>query len=177
MYTNFALLLLSCILGCGPVILVKCDSNSNVGAFDNRLLHCLVNNERARHGLSPLSSNSVLDTAAENHSLDQAEHQFLSHVGSNGSLPPARAVTAANSDLDVPEYITENVLFGATNEQHALRLWMDSPGHRTNILDPKAQVSGIGFAEKDGVKYVTQMFAHAGNGVAFTCLDDDNTTE
>jgi uncharacterized protein YkwD len=114
-----------------------------------------------------------LAIAAEEHSQDQAEHHQLSHTGSDGTSPQARAIAAATNDKTAPQYVSENVLFGARDEQHALKLWLTSPGHRANILDPHAQITGVGSAMSDNVEYVTQMFARVGEGAAPTCFGDD----
>ncbi|KAI8056022.1 hypothetical protein BDF22DRAFT_673307 [Syncephalis plumigaleata] len=181
MYTTRSCLVLFYLyLTCTPLTLARYYIRESVDRFNNRLLHCLINEERASHDLPPLLSNSILDVAAEHHSKDQAKHQFLSHVGSNGSLPPERAAAAAvDAGDDTPNSVSENVLYGAVDEQHAVRLWMESPGHRKNILDPDVKVSGIGFARHDGINYVTQMFARTGNGVPLSCMsnhDNDNNS-
>ncbi|RKP26632.1 hypothetical protein SYNPS1DRAFT_27690 [Syncephalis pseudoplumigaleata] len=183
MYTTRRWLLLICLYLTGTAYtLARKHLHKHAYPFDTRLLHCLINDERERHGLAPLLSNNVLDAAAEHHSSDLARHQFLSHEGSNGSMPPERAAAAAARLGDSrPSDVSENVLYGAVDEPHAVRLWMESPGHRRNILDPDVRVSGVGFAVHDDVNYVTQMFAREGEGATLSCSsgssDEDEASD
>lgn len=99
-----------------------------------------VNNERAKNGLGSLERHSGLDTVAHDHSLDMQSMSNLSHTGSDGSGVGERISRAGIS------YSTagENVARGQTSAQQVMNSWMDSPGHRANILNPAYTHIGIG---------------------------------
>jgi uncharacterized protein YkwD len=119
----------------------------------------LVNQERAAAGCGALRVNDALTTAARSHSRDQAETNTMSHTGSDGSSPSERARRAGYNGSGVGE----NVAFGYATPAAVMEGWMNSPGHRQNILNCGYRVIGIGVAAADnGRLYWTQMFGTAG---------------
>ena len=110
----------------------------------------LVNEEREAAGCSPVTVDDSLAEAAQRHSRDQAERGEMSHVGSDGSRVGDRATDAGYRWSS----IGENVASGTTSPERAMQLWMQSSGHRKNILNCKFQ--HIGVAQVDG--YWTQDF-------------------
>lgn len=113
-------------------------------------VHQLTNQERSKYGLRPLSWNSQLRAAAINHSIDMARMQRMSHTGSNGSDVSAR-VKAQRYSYSM---IAENVAAGQRTPQQVVSSWMNSPGHRKNILNPNLTEIGIGHTNG----YWTQVF-------------------
>lgn len=107
--------------------------------FINRVLE-LTNAERARVGLAPLTLNSSLATAAQTHSQNMASQDFFSHTGLDGSSPTDRARIAGYSGG-----ASENIGVGYTSAEAAVNGWMNSPGHRENILNPDYRSIGIGY--------------------------------
>ncbi|TQM10040.1 CAP domain-containing protein [Pseudonocardia kunmingensis] len=119
-------------------------------ADDADTVVALVNEEREAAGCSPVSVDDALTEAAGRHSRDQAERGEMGHEGSDGSRVGDRATDAGYRWSS----IGENVASGTTSPERAMQLWMESSGHRKNILNCKFQ--DIGVARVDG--YWTQDF-------------------
>ncbi|MEE6260908.1 CAP domain-containing protein [Plantactinospora sonchi] len=114
----------------------------------------IVNRERAANGCDPVVMNRQLAEAARLHSQDQGEHTNMSHTGSDGSSFVERARRAG---YDNP--IGENVAMGYPNAAAVMDGWMNSSGHRANILNCAARAMGVGVATgADGRLYWTQVF-------------------
>jgi len=106
---------------------------------------CLINAQRARFGAGPLTENRLLQRAAELHSLDMAERKFFEHRNPDGVQPDARIVHQGYP----PILVGENLAWGETDKSppaQIVALWMKSPGHRANILEPAYREIGIGMA-------------------------------
>ncbi|MDG4759601.1 CAP domain-containing protein [Micromonospora sp. WMMD710] len=114
----------------------------------------LVNAERAKAGCKALSIDDKLMTAAQKHSQDQADHQNMSHTGSDGSNAGVR--------LDRVGYAWrtygENVAWNQKTPAAVMDAWMNSSGHRANILNCAFTEIGVGIASSNG-PYWTQVFA------------------
>ncbi|MET8092858.1 CAP domain-containing protein [Micromonospora sp. NPDC005220] len=114
----------------------------------------LVNAERAKAGCKALSIDDKLMTAAQRHSQDQADHQNMSHTGSDGSNAGVR--------LDRVGYAWrtygENVAWNQKTPAAVMDAWMNSSGHRANILNCAFTEIGVGIASSNG-PYWTQVFA------------------
>ena len=108
--------------------------------FERRVFE-LTNVERAKHGVPPLQWDNKLGAAARAHSEDMARNNFMSHTGSNGSNLGER-VTRAGFNWS---RVAENVAAGQQTPEAVINSWMNSPGHRTNILDPTLTHLGVGF--------------------------------
>ncbi|SCF92112.1 CAP domain-containing protein [Streptomyces sp. Ncost-T10-10d] len=115
----------------------------------------LVNSERSKAGCSPLTMNAKLTKAAQDHSADMASHRNMSHTGSDGSAPGDR-ITRAGYRWSA---YGENVAYGYTTAESVMAGWMDSPGHRRNILDCSFKEIGVGLAQPGN--YWTQDFGTA----------------
>jgi len=110
------------------------------GAFEAQVL-TLLNQERTSRGIPALTSSVKLRNAALGHTQDMACNDFMSHIGSSGSDPGDR-ITAAGYDFST---WGENVAAGYTTPSSVVGAWMDSTGHRTNILNPNFTEIGIGY--------------------------------
>jgi len=108
--------------------------------FEAQVL-ALLNQERTSRGIPALTSNSELHNAALGHTRDMACNDFMSHIGSDGSGPGER-ITAAGYDFST---WGENVAAGYTSPSSVVEGWMDSSGHRANILNPNFTEIGIGY--------------------------------
>ncbi|MGW5334289.1 CAP domain-containing protein [Streptomyces bauhiniae] len=115
----------------------------------------LVNAERAKAGCSPVALNSTLTKAAQDHSADMATHNTMSHTGSDGSDPGSR-ITAAGYRWST---YGENVAYGYSTPEQVMDGWMNSPGHRENILNCSYKEIGVGLAQPGS--YWTQDFGTA----------------
>lgn len=121
----------------------------------------LVNQERSHAGLAPLNLNSQLTAAAQGHSQDMADHNFMSHNGSDGSSPFDRIKRAGYRF----SFAGENVAAGQSTPQAVMSTWMNetppNDGHRKNILNPNYRDLGIGYAFSAATRfkhYWTQDF-------------------
>jgi uncharacterized protein YkwD len=110
-------------------------------AFEQRILE-LVNQARAANGLPPLVRNAYLDLAAERHALDMANNNFVSHVSSNGDRLGDRVLKAGYLNWI---WAGENIAAGFDTPEGVFQAWMNSTGHRNNILSAAAQEIGIAY--------------------------------
>lgn len=101
----------------------------------------LINAERAKAGCGPVSIDQKLTVAAQNHSNDMAANNFFDHRGSAGSQVSDR-VTAAGYTW---RRVGENIAAGYTTAAEVVAGWMDSPGHRANILNCTYVHTGVGY--------------------------------
>jgi uncharacterized protein YkwD len=115
----------------------------------------LVNSERAKAGCAPLTVNAQLTKAAQDHSKDMADHQNMSHTGSDGSSPGDR-ITGAGYTWST---YGENVAYGYATPESVMAGWMSSPGHKDNILNCAFKEIGVGVAQPGN--YWTQDFGAA----------------
>jgi len=124
---------------------------ANLGAEDQVL--ALVNVQRAAAGCGALSGDAALASVARAHSADMRDRGFLSHTNPDGLDPFARAAAAG---LDAR---AENIAYGQPDPASVMDAWMNSPGHRANILDCSLTRLGVGMAEGAGGPWWTQLFA------------------
>jgi uncharacterized protein YkwD len=115
----------------------------------------LTNRERAAAGLPPLAADPLLTRAARAHSADMVARDFYSHTAPDGSRPWDRATAAGAARRS----IGENIACGQRSPAEVVTGWMNSPGHRANILKPDFTHIGIGFAGGGRAgTYWTQLF-------------------
>ncbi|MEU1811406.1 CAP domain-containing protein [Micromonospora aurantiaca (nom. illeg.)] len=113
----------------------------------------IVNQERAKAGCKALTVNAKLNLAAQRHSQDQADHKKMDHTGSNGSQPWDRVKAAGYSY----SMVGENVAWNYQTPAAVMAGWMNSEGHRKNILNCSYTQIGVGVARSNG-PYWTQVF-------------------
>ncbi|WP_198372447.1 CAP domain-containing protein [Roseomonas rosulenta] len=106
-----------------------------------------VNAIRARAGRAPLTLDPRLSRAALDHSFDMLRRNQLGHAGSDGS-DPGRRITRAGFAW---RSYRENVGAGYQDLRQAMAGWMNSPGHRDNILAADVTQVGLGFAAGPGL--------------------------
>ncbi|GGV04820.1 hypothetical protein GCM10010260_47530 [Streptomyces filipinensis] len=102
----------------------------------------LTNAERGRAGLRPLAVDPLLTAAAQAHCADMVARDFYAHVCPDGSQPWDRARAAGASRRT----IGENIACGQRSPAEVVDGWMNSPGHRANILKRDFGHLGVGFA-------------------------------
>merc|ERR1712176_549815 len=140
--------------GWGPPVTAPVASGSSIL---NEMLNA-VNAERSKQGLSPFCYNQKLINAAQMHSDDMASKVFLSHFGSDGSSPPQRMTNAGFQY----NYYAENVAYGQQTVQDVMTAWMNSAGHRANILSSSSKYFGLGLTySANNVPYWTQKFGNS----------------
>ncbi len=115
----------------------------------------LTNVERGREGLAPLAVDARLAAAAEGHSRDMAARGFFAHTS-----PDGRTVSDRVTDLGYRyARVAENIAAGQTTAEEVVAGWMQSPGHRANILIPQLRQIGVGRATGGEYgSYWTQVF-------------------
>ncbi|MFE5245666.1 MULTISPECIES: sigma-70 family RNA polymerase sigma factor [unclassified Streptomyces] len=117
----------------------------------------LVNTERAKEGCGPVSSNSLLTTAASRHSADMVARDYFSHTSPDGTDPGAR-ITAAGYRWST---YGENIAKGQQTAAAVMDSWMNSSGHRANILNCAFKEIGVGKEDSSGGPVWTQVFGAA----------------
>ncbi|MFF3286101.1 CAP domain-containing protein [Streptomyces sp. NPDC003023] len=114
----------------------------------------LVNQERASAGCSPLKANANLTQAADDYSDVMARSGVMSHTGPDGSTMTSR-VEAAGYRWST---LGENIARGQSDAAAVMKAWMNSPGHRANILNCSFTELGVGVHFGDGGPWWTQNF-------------------
>ncbi|MFG3020582.1 CAP domain-containing protein [Streptomyces sp. NPDC048254] len=115
----------------------------------------LVNEERAKVGCSALSVNSSLTKLAEAFSEDMAARDFFDHTDPDGKTPWDRDAAAGIANLG-----GENIARGQATAQAVMDAWMNSEGHRANILNCDFKTLGVGVHLGSGGPWWTQDFGY-----------------
>lgn len=113
----------------------------------------LINAERARHGLAKVRRSAPLERAADRQACDLAAHRRMSHVGSDGSTMKQR-VKGAGYRM---RFANENIGYGFRSPAAAVAWWMNSPGHRANILEPRVREIGVSLTQSNTLYWATVM--------------------
>jgi uncharacterized protein YkwD len=108
-----------------------------------------INEIRLSEGLHPLAKASRITQAALRHSNDMADNNFFDHVGSDGTRAGDRLVDACYNWRAYGEIIAA----GYKSPSSVVAAWMDSPGHRSIILDSRYDDFGAGYAYKASSRY------------------------
>jgi len=117
----------------------------------------LTNNERQSRGLSTLTFDAKLSEIARLHSADMSQNDFFDHTNLRGESPGDRATKKGYGW----GLIGENIAAGQPTPEVVVRGWMNSPGHRQNILGKYRRI-GVGVVRKadgQGTPVWTQMFS------------------
>jgi uncharacterized protein YkwD len=103
----------------------------------------LVNDERKKAGCPALTVNPQLTAAAQGHSANMESRHFFSHVDPDGRQPWDRMLRAGYRY----RIAAENIGAGFSTPEAMVRGWMNSPGHRENILNCKLEETGVGYVQ------------------------------
>lgn len=115
----------------------------------------LVNEERAKAGLSALVIDTNVEAAAQVRAREIK--QSFSHTRPNGS----RFSTALQEQGASYRGAGENIAWGQKTPEAVMRAWMNSDGHRANILNAKFTKIGVGhYQDANGTNYWTQLFTY-----------------
>ncbi|MDP4090384.1 MAG: SafA/ExsA family spore coat assembly protein [Bacillota bacterium] len=129
-------------------------TNNDIKALENEVIR-LVNVERVNRGLQPLTQNWQLSRVARYKSQDMANKNYFSHTSPTYGSP---FTMMENFGIQFTA-AGENIAMGQTNPSAVMTSWMNSPGHRSNILSPTYNQIGVGLAtSSNGTKYWTQQF-------------------
>ncbi|MDT0463986.1 CAP domain-containing protein [Streptomyces gibsoniae] len=115
----------------------------------------LVNQERAKAGCTPVTASNELTKLAQAFSDDMATRNFFDHTDPDGKDPWDRAAVLGITDLG-----GENIARGQTTAQDVMDAWMNSPGHRANILNCDFKTLGVGVHLGTGGPWWTQDFGY-----------------
>ena len=149
--------------------------DQNASAVDEaeteRLIHEAINDERAAEELDTLERDDDLRAVARGHSADMIDQDYVGHESPDGVTPGDRLDSAgcsAGGENVAQSWIGEPVdvdgeTIVAEDEQeladHLVERWMDSPGHRENVLRESFAESGVGVVvTEDNRVYATQKF-------------------
>ncbi|WP_345576429.1 sigma-70 family RNA polymerase sigma factor [Streptomyces prasinosporus] len=113
----------------------------------------LTNTERAEAGCGPVTLDDRLARAAQLHSEDMSANGYFSHTGQNGSSFADRARAQGH-----PSPGAENIARGQSSAASVMDAWMNSPGHRANILNCSLKTLGVGVVTSDWTW--TQVFGY-----------------
>jgi len=132
------------------------------------LIIVLVNDERQQFDLTTLSEDALLTSLAREHSTSMVENNFFSHERYPGERPLSYNMSPGTirgenlAKMPTREYIPGPYLSLQEVCEWAVSSWMDSSGHRENILEPLYARTGVGvsFSEEGAFTYIyiTQIF-------------------
>lgn len=129
-------------------------TNGDYSAFQKKVVE-LVNIERAKNGLKPLTMNAEVNKTATLKSQDMAKLNYFSHTsptyGSPFDMMKKYGISYRTAG--------ENIAMGQTSPEQVMQGWMNSSGHRANILKSSFTQIGVGVAKNsNGQLYWTQQF-------------------
>ena len=134
-------------------------TNSDIKAIENEVIR-LTNIERSKNGLPALAQNWELSRVARYKSADMANKGYFAHQSPTYGSP---FTMMQNFGIKFSA-AGENIAYGQRTPQEVVTAWMNSPGHRANILSRSYSQIGVGFARnKNGTAYWTQMFIQPTN--------------
>lgn len=111
---------------------------------------CLLNEQRARRDLPRLRNSPRLADAAQSHARDMARNNYFSHDSRSGASFVDRIRRTGYLDGARSWIAAENIAWGTgrfSSPKAIVKSWMESPGHRANILSSSLREIGIGVAE------------------------------
>jgi uncharacterized protein YkwD len=138
------------------------DPNAVSVAVVQKATLCLLNEQRRANGVRSLRENRQLDLASVRHAKDMARRHYFAHGDFVGRIRATNYLSGARSWS-----VGENIAWGAgsyATPAGIVRMWMNSPPHRHNILNGGFHEIGIGIARgtprsglSDGATYATDF--------------------
>jgi uncharacterized YkwD family protein len=126
-------------------------TTSSLSAYEQKVVD-LTNQERAKNGLTALKVDTTLSKMAHEKSRDMSANSYFSHTsptyGSPFDMMKKYGITY--------RYAGENIAMGQQTPEEVVKAWMNSEGHRKNILSPNYNYIGVGYVEQGN--YWTQEF-------------------
>lgn len=148
------------------IIYEKIATGFSVNQFEKEVFD-LTNKERIKYGLAPFKTDLALSEVARFKSQDMSDSNYFEHDSPNyGSAEEM----AAHFGLSYP-FIGENIGEGYQSPAAVVKGWMESPGHRENILNERYGYLAVGYVAKG--KYWTQMFLDEHTSDGDDSRDDD----
>jgi uncharacterized protein YkwD len=130
---------------------------------------CLLNVQRTKHGLAKLHRSGSLQGVATRYAKQMVALSFFDHVAPTGTTFVQRILASPYIDPGDPYTVGENLAWGSgvlATPRRIVRAWMNSPGHRANILNGKFEDIGVG---------VTLGIPVAGGGSGATYVNEFGT--
>ncbi len=128
-------------------------SSSNQSSIANQVLN-LVNSARAKENLAPLKLNLALSNVAQAKSEDMQKNNYFEHTsptyGSPFDMIKKFGISYSSAG--------ENIAKGQKTAEAVVNAWLNSEGHRANILNKNFTDMGLGYVNTGGTTYWTQMF-------------------
>lgn len=136
---------------CGETQSISIPKSKDVSGYASEVVK-IVNSERAKQGLAPLTVRNDLAQYAQLRSTEIVSN--FAHMRPDGASP-------LDYVMDINGIFTagENIAYGQSSPEAVMNAWMNSPGHRANILNSNFTMIGVGCYEENGTLYWTQIFA------------------
>lgn len=134
----------------------------DLAAILEQKIWAFTNNERTRRDLGALKTNALLAQTARAHSADMLARNFFEHENPDGCSSSCRATNAGYSWRMIGENIYMLEGFEFSLEETAAMIvsgWMESPGHRANILREGYTETGVGVVVQGRAIYATTLYA------------------
>ena len=144
--------LLLALLGGLAMVAVPLTQSAQAAPSDDyeKSVHVNTNVQRSHHGRATLRGAKCLDTFAERQARAMAKRHKIYHQDLVPILKTCKLST-----------VGENVAYGYPNGKKVVSAWMDSPGHRANILNRKYRLIAVGAYYSNGSWYVAQLFGRS----------------
>lgn len=126
-------------------------TTSALSAYEQKVVD-LTNQERAKNGIAALKVDTALSKVAREKSLDMSKNGYFSHTSPTYGSPFDMMKQFGISY----QYAGENIAMGQRTPEEVVQAWMNSEGHRKNILSANFNYIGVGYVESGN--YWTQMF-------------------
>lgn len=134
------------------------ENEEDVNALEMKVVE-LINEERAKEGLKALKWDDKLAEVARNHSCDMAENNYFDHTNLKGESPFNRMKKAGINY----RASGENIAAGGNTAEKTVEQWMNSEGHRNNIMNSGYNKVGVGLCINKNSAYGyywTQVFSN-----------------
>ncbi|TWT60755.1 CAP domain-containing protein [Rubinisphaera italica] len=139
------------------VAMLLASSSTALAQTEQQQLLNMINQERAKQNMQPLAMNDKLTKAAQDWSKYMADNDYFNHLSPDGTTPQQRAQQAGYPDFSG----WENIYAGGGDlgkPANTFDGWMNSPGHKANMLKADLNEVGLGVAvNSTGVKYWTLL--------------------
>lgn len=138
-------------------------SRLSPAGYEKRVLQ-LTNARREAHGCRPLRANAALRTAAGRHSQRMANFGFRQNVWNSSpgyhQLPGEQDLGTRVTRAGYRNWtgVAENIAYNYPTPRDVVRGWMNSSGHRANILNCSFRHLGVGYVKREGEHWWTQNF-------------------
>jgi uncharacterized protein YkwD len=140
-----------------PPIMEQPVATSDMSSIEQQIFE-LTNRERSNYGLPPLQINQELNAVAKRKSMDMGDLDYFSHNGPDGKTTMDWLIEKGYSFNAWGENIA-NFEANVTAEE-IIHEWMNSPGHRENILANNFTLLGVGVYHINGRTFATQVFGY-----------------